>query len=250
MLINNRQIHVETHGPAGGPPVVFLHHGLGSTQAWRRQVDAFTSAGYRLFIYDRWGYGRSEPRPNLAVPDFGDDLEDLATLLETFNLDPVILLGHSDGGSIALYYAVANPQRVAALVTVAAHIYLEPKMEPGIREIQRAFESDSRFRRGLARVHGEQYINTFRNWFDGWHNPAALSWDMRPILSQIDCPVLVIQGCDDEHATPQHARHIAQHISGAQLWLVPGACHMLPQEIPDAFNHKVLDFLKGIPYVQ
>lgn len=246
MWINNRQLHVETHGPSDGSPLVFLHHGLGSTMAWRRQILDFTRAGYRLLLYDRWGYGRSQARPHLAVPGFEDDLVDLGLLLDAFDLPTVAFIGHSDGGSIASYFAAAHPERVSALVTVAAHIYLEPKMEPGIEGIRQAFQSDASFQQGLARVHGEKYRSTFDNWYDGWHTPAALDWDMRPLLSDIRCPTLVIQGEEDEHATPQHARHIAQHIPGAQLWLVPGARHMLPQEIPNEFNRRVLDFLAGV----
>jgi pimeloyl-ACP methyl ester carboxylesterase len=246
MWINNHQLHVETHGPPDGPPLVFLHHGLGSTLAWRRQITDFTRAGYRLLIYDRWGYGRSQDRPHLAVPGFEDDLADLGLLLDAFHLATVTLIGHSDGGSIALYYAAAHPERVTALVTVAAHIYLEPKMEPGIEAIHQAFQSDESFQQGLARVHGEKYASTFYNWYHGWHTPAALDWDMRPLLSGIRCPTLVIQGEEDEHATPQHARQIAQHIPGAQLWLAPGARHMLPQEISNEFNRRVLDFLAGV----
>lgn len=245
MLINNRQLHVETYGPPDGPPVIFLHHGLGSTQAWRRQIPAFTQAGYRLIIYDRWGYGKSETRPNLAVPGFDDDLSDLANLLDALDLKAATLIGHSDGGSIALYYAAAHPRQVTALVTVAAHIYLEPKMEPGIQGIKQAFDLDRRFRRGLYRVHGEKYESTFYNWFDGWHNPEALAWDMRPELPDIRCPTLVIQGCDDEHASPQHAIDIADNLTESVLWLVPGAKHMLPQDHADVFNHKVIDFLES-----
>ncbi len=246
MLINNRHLHVEVHGPPGGLPVVFLHHGLGSTQAWLRQVPAFTRAGYRLLIYDRWGYGQSQARHHLAVPGFEDDLADLGLLLETHDLPVVTLVGHSDGGTIALYFAATHPERVSALVTVAAHIYLEPHREPSIKEVQRSFQSEPNFRQGLARAHGEKYRATFHNWFDGWHTPAVLDWDMRPLLSSIRCPTLVIQGEADEHATPQHARDIVQHIPGAQLWLVPGVRHMLPQEIPNEFNRKVLDFLAEV----
>lgn len=248
MLINNRQIHIETHGSEANPPLVFLHHGLGSTRAWRGQVPAFLEAGYRLFIYDRWGYGRSEARPHLSVPSFGDDLADLEAIVETYDLKSFIFIGHSDGGSIALSYAACYPEQVQALVTVAAHIYLEPKMEPGIHAIKQAYESDGRFRKGLKRAHGEKFESTFNNWFDGWHNPVARDWDMRPLLSNIHCPALVIQGEEDEHATSQHAADIAGHIPGAELWLVPGAKHMLPQDLPVEFNRKVIGFLKRLVY--
>jgi pimeloyl-ACP methyl ester carboxylesterase len=243
MQSNNHHLHVETYGPETGHPVIFLHHGLGSTWAWRGQVDPFVESGYRVILYDRWGYGQSDPRPHLNVPGFEDDLADLEGLISTFNLQPVILVGHSDGGSIALYYAAQNPDRVVALVTVAAHIYLETKMEPGILKIKQAFENDIRFRKGLQRAHGDKFESTFYNWFDGWYQPQILEWDLRPQLAKIQCPVLVIQGDEDEHATPQHAIDIADSLPNAELWLVPGARHMLPQEMAEAFNQKILTFL-------
>ena len=246
MLVNNHHIHIETHGPEDGHPVILLHHGLGSTQAWRKQVHPLANAGYRVIVYDRWGYGRSAPRPYLAVPTFRDDLADIDSIFSIFDIHSATLVGHSDGGTIALYWALQHPQRVSALVTVAAHIYLEPKMEPGIQGIRTAFEGDTRFRKGMRRVHGDNFESVFRNWFDGWHNPEALDWDMRPSLCQITCPTLVIQGENDEHATVQHARDISDGIAGSALWIASGAAHMLPQEIPQMFNTKLLEFLSAI----
>jgi pimeloyl-ACP methyl ester carboxylesterase len=247
MFINTHELHIETYGAQRSDPVIFLHHGLGSTQAWRRQFHDFVEAGYRVIAYDRWGYGKSESRPSLAVPSFEDDLADLRALLETKNLQLITLIGHSDGASIALKFAAEYPEKVKALVTVAAHIYLESKMEPGIQSVRFAFKNDQRFRKGLQRAHGEKFESTFNNWYDGWHNPVALEWDMRASLSKIQCPTLVIQGDNDEHATPQHAIDIAENIHKAELWLVPGAKHMLPQEIAEGFNQRVLDFLGNIP---
>jgi len=117
-------------------------------------------------------------------------------------------------------------------------------METGIQGIRRAFESDERFRTGFQRSHGDKYEAVFRNWYDGWHTPKALDWDMRPLLGNISCPALVIQGEEDEHAVPQHARDIAAGLPNAELWLVPGAQHMLPQENADVFNERVIAFFK------
>jgi pimeloyl-ACP methyl ester carboxylesterase len=243
MLINGHELHVELQGPVEAPPVVFLHHGLGSIRAWQGQIPAFVKAGYRVIAYDRWGYGQSESRPDLSAPTFEDDLLDLHALLESFQLQRVVLIGHSDGGTIALYYAARNPDRVAALVTVAAHIYLESDMAPGILSLKRSFEEDHRFREGMRRAHGGKFESTFYNWFDGWHAPEALVWDMRTLISKIRCPTLVIQGEEDEYATPQHGLDIAENIHAAKLWLAPGVNHMLPQEMAEVFNQKVLAFL-------
>ena len=243
MFINQHHLHIETYGPDTGFPIVFLHHGLGSTRSWRKQVPALAEAGYRVIIYDRWGYGQSEARPNLEVPSFQDDLADLTALLNAFNLHPVTLIGHSDGGTIALYWAAQHPDRVNALVTIAAHIYLESKMESGVQAIREAFEQDQEFRSKLQHAHGDKFEAVFQAWFEGWHTPKAFDWDMRPLLPNINCPTLVIQGKSDEHATEQHAHNIAESIPNSTVWIAKGAAHMLPQEIPDLLNKKLLEFI-------
>jgi pimeloyl-ACP methyl ester carboxylesterase len=243
IFVNGHNLYVEQTGPENGPAVVLLHHGLGSVRAWRGQVPVLGEAGFKVVVYDRWGYGESDARPGLDLPAFHTDLNDLESLLEQFGIQRAALLGHSDGGTIALYFATLKPERVSCLVTVAAHIYVELKMEPGVLGIRQAFMSDERFRAGMQFAHGEKYEAVFQNWFEGWHRPESLAWDMRPLLSQIRCPALIVQGEEDEHASPQHAMDIAGLIPGADLWLVPHAKHMLPQENTAEFNTRILRFL-------
>jgi pimeloyl-ACP methyl ester carboxylesterase len=241
--INGHNLHVETYGPQDGPVVVLLHHGLGSARAWKAQTPVLAAAGYRVIAYDRWGYGASDARPELGMPFFEDDMRDLDALLDELGAQQASLVGHSDGGTLALYYASQQPLRVVRLAVVAAHIYIEPKMDTGIRGVRQIFENEARFREGLHRAHGEKGESVFRHWFGGWVKPENLSWDMRPVLGQIACPTLVIQGVEDEHATPQHARDIARAIPHANLWLLESAGHMLPQDQPDEFNARLLEFL-------
>lgn len=241
--INGHNLYFELAGPENGPAVVLLHHGLGSVRAWRGQVPALAGAGFRVVVYDRWGYGESDSRPGLDVPSFSTDVNDLECLLEKIGIQHAALIGHSDGGTIALYFSAQQPMKVSCLVTVAAHIYIETKMEPGILGISQAFETDERFRMGMQVAHDEKFAQVFQNWYQGWHRSDILAWDMRPVLSQIICPALIVQGDADEHATPQHAMDIAGSIEGADLWLVPGANHMLPQENSAEFNTKILQFL-------
>ncbi len=243
LSINGHQISVLDSGPVDGFPVVLLHHGLGSQYSWKQQLPALVAAGWRVIAYDRWGYGGSSPRPALSVPNFEDDIQDLHALLERLELTSAALVGHSDGGTIALYYAARCPDRVSCLVTAAAHIYVEPKMEHGIQSVRHAFESDESFRKGLRHLHGGKTESVFWNWYNGWMKPDSLGWDIRPLLASITCPALIVQGEQDEHATPQHARDIAAEIPAAELWLVPDARHMLPQEDPRHFNRRALDFL-------
>lgn len=237
-------LYWERCGRGADPAVVFLHHGLGSTRAWKSQLAAFARRGWQAVAYDRWGYGRSSPRPALDLPTFATDVRDLGALLDHLGLRRVVLVGHSDGGTTALYFAAQFPERVIALVTVAAHIYLEPTMVPGILGIRQAHEIDPRFRQGLVRAHGEQAEAVFRNWYEGWVQPDHLAWDMRPMLGGVRCPTFVVQGEADEHATPQHARDLADGVADGRLWLISGVGHMAPQDAPDVFNRRVLEFLE------
>lgn len=242
--INGHPICVEIAGPSPGQPVVLLHHGLGAIRSWEKQIPVLAEAGYRVAAYDRWGHGNSGPRENWAMPDFRSDLADFTAILEYFDLAQPVLIGHSDGGKIAMYYAAEHPGKVVSLVLVSTHIYLEPKMTPGILSVKHDFEHDPQFQEKLRRMHGENTEALFWGWFNGWHNPTIKDWDMRPLIGEITCPTLVVQGMQDEHATPQHARDIVAAVPNAELCLLPNAGHMVVQEAPDEFNEKMLQFLK------
>lgn len=241
--INGRRLYVEIGGEDGAPPIVLLHHGLGSVRAWQAQLPALQFAGFRTVAYDRWGYGLSNLRPFPLNPDFHEDEQDLLALLDSLEVAQASLVGHSDGGTIALQFSAHHPDRVRCLVCVAAHIYTEPKMQQSILGVQQAFKENTALRLGLSRLHGEKVDQVFASWFEGWYQPENEDWDMRPLLGQVTCPALVIQGEEDEHATPAHAQDLAAAIPGAELWLAPGARHMLPQEAPELFNQRLLEFL-------
>ena len=241
--INGHLISVEIDGPRDGPAVVLLHHGLGAARSWKEQIPVLAAAGYRAVAYDRWGHGKSAPREIWSMPYFKEDLADLQAILDNLGVDQATLIGHSDGGKIAMYYAVNNPHRVTSLVIVSAHIYIEPKMSQGIQSVKCDFEQGSKFQEKMQRVHGDKTDALFWGWFNGWNNSEIQGWDMRPVITQIACPCLVAQGLEDEHATPQHARDMAAAIPDAELWLVPGAGHMLPQDFSEEFNQRMLKFL-------
>lgn len=243
MEVCGHSLAVQQAGQQDSPLVLLLHHGLGSIQSWSQQIPFLAQAGYRVVAYDRWGYGRSGARLRLDVPSFADDLVDLEALLDQLEVQEAALVGHSDGGTLALIFASRYPERATCLVTIAAHIYVEPKMLPGIEGLRQAFLTQERFRKGLQRLHGEKVDAVFSNWYEGWVQESNLSWDLRPALAQIRCPVLVVQGELDEHATPQHARDLAEAIPGAVLWLLESAGHMLPQENADIFNKRLLELL-------
>jgi pimeloyl-ACP methyl ester carboxylesterase len=242
--VNSHSIYVEQRGPLDGPAVILLHHGLGAVPSWKQQAAVLAGTGFRTIVYDRWGYGRSDPRPSLSQPSFNSDVEDLLALLDELKIEQAHLVGHSDGGTIALYFAAQNPSRVMRIAVVAAHVYVEDKMETGIRQVGDSYRRDERFREGLRRLHGEKVDSVFYNWYDGWVNEENLGWDMRPVLAGIQAKVLVVQGSNDEHATIQHARDLFESLPQAELWLVPSGSHMVPQEMAEIFTQRLLNFLQ------
>ena len=112
-----------------------------------------------------------------------------------------------------------------------------------MQSIQQSFTHDIGMRAGLERLHGDKVDAVFQGWYQGWTKPEYHDWNIHPLLNRITCPTLVVQGVDDEYALPKHAEDIANAIPGAGLWLEPGAGHMLPQEMPEEFNRKVIAFL-------
>jgi pimeloyl-ACP methyl ester carboxylesterase len=245
LQVNKHELYIERHGPSDRPPVVLLHHGLGAVQSWDAQIPVLVQAGYHVLVYDRWGYGRSQARSEFSIPAFEDDLADLQAICEHYEVTRANLVGHSDGGTLALYYAAKYLNRVDSLTLIAAHIYVEPKMKAAIVGVRQIYEENKRFRSGLSRLHGEKTEQVLYGWYSGWYRTDNLSWDMRPMLAQITCPVLVVQGEEDEHATSQHARDLAGALPEAELWLEPAVGHMLPQMQADSFNQKLLAFLKS-----
>jgi pimeloyl-ACP methyl ester carboxylesterase len=178
------------------------------------------------------------------MPRFEPDLRDLDALLAKLGIEQPALVGHSDGGKIAMYYAAANPGRVTCLAIVSAHIYVKPEMAPGIHAVRKDFESSTRFQMKMRRVHGDKAESLFWGWYQGWTAPEVLEWDLRPAIKHITCPTLVVQGLEDEHIRPAQARELAASLPNASLFLLPGAGHMLPLDFPEVFNPILLEFLE------
>ena len=240
--VNGHELYWEQYGVEHTPVLLLLHHGLGSIRSWRRQIGAFTNAGFRVVVYDRWGYGRSDPRPRFDDFFLFKDAQEALGLLNHLEINRLSLLGHSDGGSIALLMASERPELVERMVVVAAHIYVEPKMRPGLEMIASA-SKQLPYSKVLEREHGSRAQHLAESWIRHWMGADTRQLDMRDRLPKITCPTLVIQGELDEHATSQHAIDIAEGVQEGQLWLIPEVHHMPPHEIPQEFNDGVLRFL-------
>lgn len=247
-----RQVRIEHRvidGPAAAPLMVFLHEGLGSVAMWKDFPDRLCAAcGVRGLVYSRPGYGRSTPRPAARplAPDFmhRQAHQVLPALLDTLGVtEPVLLFGHSDGGSIALLYAAQFPAAVRALVVMAPHIVVEPLSLTSIRAARDAWQTTDLPQR-LARYHDDA-DSAFRGWNDVWLDPAFADWDIRAQISGIACPVLALQGEDDEYGTLEQIRGIAQRVPQTQLLALPACGHSPHRDQPAAVIEAVSGFLHG-----
>jgi pimeloyl-ACP methyl ester carboxylesterase len=225
---------------ADAPSVVFLHEGLGSVAMWRdfpqRLCDA---AGVHGIVYSRPGYGRSTPRD--AHERWGLDFmhrqahELLPALLDALHVDrqaqPPWLLGHSDGGSIALLHAARFPRQVAGAIVMAPHLFVE---EVSIASIQRSRHHYERtdLRQRLARYHDDP-DSAFWGWNDIWLDPPFAHWNIEAEIATIACPLLAMQGSDDEYGTLEQIRAIARRVPHAALVELPQCGHSPHRDQPD-----------------
>lgn len=212
-----------------GPTLVFLHEGLGCIAMWKEFPAALCARlGLEGVAYDRWGHGLSEPldRPRRVRYLHEEALIVLPELLTELRIARPILIGHSDGGSIALLYAAAFPQAPAAVVTEAAHVFVEEVTLAGIRATVAAYATGKLAPR-LARHHGDKTDRLFRAWAERWLSPEFRDWNIEAELPKIACPTLVLQGEDDEYGTPAQVTAIVERLAGpAEGVLLPDCGHV------------------------
>ena len=247
VLIDGHHLYWEGHGPVEAPPIILMHHGLGSVRSWHRQIPALTQSGFRVMAFDRWGYGRSDIRPTFEENFLLHDAEATIRLLDELGIPRAHFIGHSDGGTIALIIASDHPERVLVLVVVAAHVYYEPKMALGLKTIQDSSRVPP-LQKVLQREHGDRANSLVDAWVNHWSKSDVELLSIMDRLEAIQALTLVIQGEGDEHASPKHAEDIADRIENSELWLIPGVGHMPTHEIPDQFNERVGAFLGSIAH--
>ena len=205
---------IEDHTPAT-PTLIFLHEGLGSVRQWRDfPARVVAATGCRALVYDRYGYGQSEvlKEPRRTVRFMHDEaLAALPELRSALKLEETILVGHSDGASIALIHAGAG-HRVRGVVAMAPHVFIEPVCLSSIRKATRSFETTDLPAR-LGRYHRDAR-KTFYGWADVWTENNFKHWDIREeYLRNIRSPVLAVQGYEDEYGTMAQLDEIARHVS-------------------------------------
>jgi pimeloyl-ACP methyl ester carboxylesterase len=216
---------------------------------WRDFPDRLASAtGCSALVYSRMGYGASDPvrgpRPIRFLHD--EALNVLPAVIERFKLEDVILFGHSDGASIALIHTGARSGSVSALLLEAPHVFVEPVCIEGITRIAADYET-TRLRERLARHHGRNTDSMFRTWTDVWLRPEFRQWNIEEYLPAIECPVLVVQGQDDEYGTLAQVDAVATRVKGqAETLLLEHCGHSPHSERPDEVLGVAASFLKKV----
>lgn len=214
---------------AGETALVFLHEGLGSAGLWRDFPAAVSSAtGCPALVYSRYGYGGSDVLSEKRGVDYmhHEALEVLPALRAELGIEETILVGHSDGASIALIHAGAGTWPVRALALEAAHVFVEDISVAGIEAAKTAYESTD-LPQKLARHHADA-DKTFFGWNDIWLDPAFRSWNIERSLSAVRCPTLVIQGEDDEYGTLAQMEAIRDRVPGPVETLLLKTCGHSP----------------------
>lgn len=230
------------------PVLVFLHEGLGSISLWRDFPDRLAAAtGAGALIYSRRGYGRSDPQPAPFATGYleREAAEILPRVLDHFGITRPILIGHSDGGSIALLFAALAGRPLAGAVTEAAHVFVEDITLAGIRDAVTAWETTD-LRARLARHHADP-DHTFGLWAEVWLSPPFAAWNIEAHLPRITAPLLVIQGEGDEYGTPEQVHAIVRQTSGpAEPLLIPACGHTPHRDQADAVLAAMADFVRRV----
>jgi pimeloyl-ACP methyl ester carboxylesterase len=232
---------------AGIPTLVLLHEGLGSVSMWRDFPDRLAQAtGAPVFVYSRAGYGKSSPSP-LPWPTtymHREALEVLPKVLDAAGIGDCVLVGHSDGGSIALIHAGGAPRAgLKGIVTMAAHVFNEQVCVDSIAQAREAWRA-SDLRQRLMRYHDDNVDNAFRGWNDVWLSADFWRWNIEEFLPRVTVPVLAMQGVNDEYGTEKQVDAIVHQVGGpAEKLMLPDCKHSSHRDQPRAVLDAIERFL-------
>lgn len=248
--IGGSRLEYRAAGPAPdeAPTLVLLHEGLGSAALWGDVPERLAQAtGAGVVAYSRAGYGASSPAPlPRPLTYMNEEAEVLPRVLEAIGFRRGLLVGHSDGASIAtLYLGGVQDHRVRGLSLLAPHFVVEDVTVEEIARAREAYEQGE-LRRKLARWH-RHVDNAFRGWSEAWLDPDFRRWDISEALAYIRVPVQILQGERDQYGTRRQVE-VAQEecYCPVDVTMLPGVGHGLPREAPEAVVEAVAAFAKRI----
>lgn len=214
------------------PIIIFLHEGLGCSAQWRDFPENISNTlKCPVLLYDRYGYGKSEKINEKRSTDFlnKEALEYLPELINNLCIQnrKIILFGHSDGGSIALIYATAFPENIIGVITEAAHVFIEDISVQGIQNVEKEYQK-GKLKERLQRYHGTKTETMVESWTQTWLTPAAKMWNIEHLLPKIKCPVLAVQGTDDNYGTYAQLESIKRNTGAKTELLYLDGCGHTP----------------------
>ena len=219
--------------------LIFLHDGLGSIQQWGNLPKSLSKVtGLPALLYDRYGYGKSEKlkKPHELNYFEQEAVTVLPEVLKKLNVkNKLILIGHSDGGTIALLYASEFPENMNCLITEAAHVFTETLTLDGIHNAVNMFENGD-FKMFLSDYHGENTESMFYGWANLWLDKDFSNWNIKESLKKIKCPVFAIQGDNDKYGSLSHVNTITNEVCGPSESLIIKNCGHIP-------HHQARDFV-------
>ncbi len=229
--------------------VIFLHDSLGCIELWRNfPVKVESATNCNILSYDRQGYGKSDPF-TIKKRDreyLKKEAIVLGKILDLLHLKDVVLFGHSDGGSIALLTAALFPEKVTAIITEGAHVFVEKETIDGIQEAVLAYQNTN-LRERLAKYHGNKTADVFKMWTETWLSPEYQSWNIEEYLPMISCPSLIIQGKKDEFGTIDQVNSIVKNSSGDSIpLLIPMIGHNPHKESPEIVIKETVNFINSL----
>jgi pimeloyl-ACP methyl ester carboxylesterase len=238
-------------GPEAGPTIVMLHEGLGSVSMWRDfPAKVAEATGLGVCVYSRWGYGQSDPfhdYPREVDYMTREGQVALRDLLRALRITQPILLGHSDGASISIVYAgSAIDPAPLGIVLMAPHVFVEQVTTNSIARARVAYE-ETDLRAKLARHHAD-VDSAFYGWNTIWLLPQFIAgWNIEGFVPKIRCPILVIQGADDEYGTARQYDAIKAGSGGrAEVLVLPGCAHSPHRDQPEATLQAITRFVDGL----
>lgn len=245
LTVDGVRLHAEWRRPAvaGKPTLVFLHDGLGSVETLRQLPEQVADRlGLPAFAYDRVGYGRSEagfPWPTFFMEAAA---ELLPRVLDAAGIADCVLVGHSDGGTVALLYAATAPARVRAVVTISAHIFIDPLTEKALAR-HRGMEADKDIPGFMTRFHGARGPAVHAAWIGALSHPDYARWDLRGVIRGIRAPLLALQGENDEYGLPSQLAGIKEAVPHAETELMSGLAHFPHVEAPERIAERIAVFV-------
>lgn len=236
-----------SHPREDAPAIVFLHEGLGSVSMWRDFPQKVADAtGCEAVVYSRAGYGRSDPAvlPRAVSYMHDEGLAVLPAVLSGLGLESPILFGHSDGGSISLLCAGGTETPLAGVIVMAPHVLVEDVSVRSIAQAKVAWETTD-LPAKLGKYH-QDVDAVFRGWNDIWLHPDFRAWNIEEYLPRIECPVLALQGEDDEYGTMDQIDRIAAQAKDVDLVKLADCRHSPHKDQPQAVIDAVAAFVERI----